>query len=592
LLSQSGHIQLDLQQLNLLAFRPYFADKVPGTLGGMTVDLHTVLDVTQSELSAKGRLDITDLDLTLEALPDAPLQNARVDVDHDLKFNLERGHLDLKQLDVEFNGLPASMSGSLNGLFETPMLNATVQTPGIDLRTAMVAVPTELVSGVKDFDPAGKLKFEAELTGSFDKPLKLLKSALITIENVQATMGGQRPSLDGRVRVVGDQAESEDLKVRLGDNTADLSVKARNFYGKPLIAVLDVKSERFELDPLLRGGGAAALAGNSSPPTTNSGLSPQHGLPEKAVEKDIGPFDIPLTANGSIQIGETVWKGLTVKDFVAHYELKNNILSVSRIDGKLAGGSFHNTAQVDLAKAGLVYKTNLDLRGINADPLVSALFPAASGTIFGAMNLDLAVNGRGTRWEVIRRGLNGSGELMLSDGKMVSPQLVQGFAQILQIPDMNEIVFDSFRSGFNVINGKVNLDGRLDSRQVKLLPKGAIGLDGSLDIALDARLSPEVSARIDQKNQVAKYLTDNEGWSQLPLLLSGTLTSPRFGLDPKGLKSQATKALGKELERQVDKLFQKQQEAQPSQEQQSDSPAEEDPTQKMLKEGLKKLFGN
>ncbi|MBW2451226.1 MAG: DUF748 domain-containing protein, partial [Deltaproteobacteria bacterium] len=292
LLSQSGHIQLDLQQLNLLAFRPYIADKVPGTLGGMTVDLHTVLDVTQSELSAKGRLDITDLDLTLEALPDAPLQNARVDVDHDLKFNLERGHLDLKQLDVDFNGLPASMSGSLNGLFETPMLNATVQTPGIDLRTAMVAVPTELVSGVKDFDPAGKLKFEAELTGSFDKPLKLLKSALITIENVQATLGGQRPSLDGRVRVVGDQAQSEDLKVRLGDNTADLSVKARNFYGKPLIAVLDVKSKRFELDPLLRGGGAAALAGNSPPPTTTSGLSPQHGLSEKAVEKDIGPFDI------------------------------------------------------------------------------------------------------------------------------------------------------------------------------------------------------------------------------------------------------------------------------------------------------------
>jgi AsmA protein len=118
-------------------------------------------------------------------------------------------------------------------------------------------------------------------------------------------------------------------------------------------------------------------------------------------------------------------------------------------------------------------------------------------------------------------------------------------------------------------------------------------LDGSLDLGLDTRLSPELSAKLDKGGSVTRYLQDQDGWTQLPLLLTGDFSSPRFGLDPKGINRQASKALGQELNRQLDKLF-KSKDSNSTAEDQSGGAAEpaEDPGRKLLQDSLQKLFGN
>ncbi|NJC87381.1 MAG: hypothetical protein FIB02_02440 [Desulfuromonas sp.] len=274
------------------------------------------------------------------------------------------------------------------------------------------------------------------------------------------------------------------------------------------------------------------------------------------------------------------------------------------MSGQAAGGSFNNTVRVDLRRPGLAYDANVSLQGVQADALVTALAPQAAGSLFGAMTGQATVSGSGTDWETISRTLSGDGVVSLASGRLVSPALVKGFAAFLQLPDLNEIAFSDFRGKARIVNGKAEIDSSIQSSRLKLFPRGTLGLDGSLNLSMDTRLSPELTARLDQRGKVTRYLLDDDGWSQVPLLISGTLKAPRYGLDPKGIQAQAGKALQHELQRGLDKLLNKSQPSVPS----PSSPAASDqpstpskeqappaqpaptPAQKLLEESLKKVF--
>jgi AsmA protein len=171
------------------------------------------------------------------------------------------------------------------------------------------------------------------------------------------------------------------------------------------------------------------------------------------------------------------------------------------------------------------------------------------------MDMALSLQGRGTQWQSLSKRLNGQGDMLVSDGRVISPGLVKGLAGFLQLPNMNEIAFSNFKGNVIIVDGKVKLDSSINSDEIKLFPKGDIGLDGLLNLSLDTRLSPQVAARLDSRGKVSKYLTDDQGWSQVPLLVTGSYESPSFGLDPKGLKSQAKKALTDKLGKELNKLL-------------------------------------
>lgn len=593
-LDLDGHLSLKplgvtfdvgLQNLDVIAFKPYFQDALPGKLGGLKLNLKSTLSGTPDEISLKGTLSLSELYLHLDALPDAPLENATLDANYDFMLNLEQGRLNLSQLALDYNGIKVSTNGEITSLMSTPSLDLVVTVPELQIRQAINAVPQGLVGDVSSLDPAGSVSIQANVSGRSDNALGLLKSATIDLESVQATVEGQRPAFSGRLLVTGDNMVSEGLQLRLGDNHADINLKVSRFFAKPIIVESDISSERFLLEPLLQAsaGPAAATAQD-----------------KKSVKKDlaadeVGPFDIPLHAFGTISVTETVWKGLEIKNFQAQYELKDNILNLTRMDGQVAGGSFSNSARVDLGKKGLAYSAKLGLKSIQSDPLLTAFVPKAAGSLLGAMDLSFALDGRGTVWKNLSRNLSGDGNLLVVDGRLISPGLVDGLSSFLQLSELNDIQFDNFKGQFKVVDGKVKMDSQLLSNSLKLFPKGTVGLDGSLNLGLDTRLSPALSARLDKKGGVSSYLADQDGWTKMPLLVTGSFASPSFGLDPKGVQEQASRVLSNELGRQIDKLFKRpapeSQEAGKKQAGESAAPAE-DSTNKLLQDSLQKLFGN
>lgn len=580
-----GDFNVELQGLDVVALRPYLQDALPGKLGGLKLNVKSRVFGTPDDVSLKGTLSLQELDLILDAMPDAPLNNARLDATYDLLFVRAQERLQLKQLGLDYNGIKVNVNGAVNGLMSRLALDLTVAVPKLEIRQAIAAVPQGLVGDVSALDPAGSVSIEAKLSGSAENALKLLKSATVELESVQATMGGQRPAFSGRLLVTGDQVSSEGLHLRLGDNQADIDLKASHLFAKPIIVKADISSDRFLLEPLLGGSAGAAVASDQNKGVVK-GNQPADG---------IGPFDIPLHATGTITVAEALWKGLAINNFLAQYELKDNVLNLSRIDGQVAGGAFSNSARVDLGKKGLAYSARLGLKAIQADPLLTALAPKAAGKLLGAMDMAFALDGRGTEWQAISRNLSGEGNLLVVDGRLLSSGLVDGLSQFLQMPELNDIHFDDFKGQFKVVDGKVLLDSQMLSTKLKLFPKGTIGLDGSLNLGLDTRLSPELSARLDKKGGVSSYLADKDGWTRMPLLLKGSFASPSFGLDPKGVQEQASKAIANELGRQLDKLLKLPEPASQGTGQQpaaGDAAPAEDPARKLLQDSLQKLFGN
>jgi len=580
-----GEFQVELQNLDIVPFKPYFQGSLPGKLGSLKLDINTNVTGTPAEVILKGTLVLDELDLLLEAMPEAPLKNARFAADYDLLVNLNQQRLDLHQLGLDYNGIKVNATGSVSGVMSKPVVELALSVPKLQIGKALDAVPPEMVDDVRALDPTGAIAAEASLAGKAEDFAGLLKTATIDLEDVQVTAGAQRPALSGRLRLTGDRLASEALQVRLGENKADIALNAQRIFSRPVVVSVDITSERFLLEPLLLGGAGSAVATDQSKNTAKN-------VP---TTDEIGPFNLPLHATGTIKVAETIWKGLAIKDFLAQYELKDNILNLTRMDGRVAGGSFSNTAQIDLGRKGLSYSATVGLKAIQADPLLTAFVPKSAGSLLGALDLALAVDGRGTQWQALSRNLTGKGSMLVADGRLISPGLVKGLSTSLQLPELNDIQFRNFSGQFQIMDGKVNIDSQMLSDSLKLFPKGTVGLDGSLNLGLDTRLSPTLSKKIDREGGVMSYLADSEGWSRVPLLLKGTFASPTFGLDPKGIQEQATKAISGELGRQIDKLFKKPEPSTPEagqQQQGAESQPAEDPARKLLEDSLHKLFGN
>lgn len=586
LLGAAGDFKVKLASVDALAYRPYFKDAVPGKLEGLNLDLETKVSIGLEDVSAVGTINMTGLDLTLDALPDTPLKNAEVEVDYDLSLELNSGTLTLRRGNVDFNSLIAELSGKVNNVFGRPILALQLTVPGIDLKQAMQSLPAGLVAGARKLDPSGTVKVDAQLAGGLGDPVRLLRKAVTTLDNVQMTANGQRPAIFGQLKFADDKLVSEGLEMRMGQNRASIAVSAGNLFGKTIIARADVTSERFQLAPLLSAGGGAGAA---------TGAVVGKGTPSVTRGEELGPFDLPLQASGTINIGKALYKDLFIDNFIASYQLRNNILTISRMDGNLAGGSFSNTARVNLGTKGLTYNVDLAVKTVEADSLLTAFIPKAAGALLGAMDLDLNIKGRGTQWQTMSKQLNGQGDMLVADGRVASPGLVKGFTSFLQLSDTDEIRFRNFRGDVKIVDGKLNIDSRLLSDDLKLFPKGSIGLDGTMNLSVDTRLSPKLAARLDSGGKVTRYLADKDGWSKVPLLVSGNYASPKFGLDPKGLQKQASEALGKELGRHLDKLFSSPDAAaqKDGQEQTgSETKPVDNPTDKLIQDSLKKLFGN
>ena len=179
----------------------------------------------------------------------------------------------------------------------------------------------------------------------------------------------------------------------------------------------------------------------------------------------------------------------------------------------------------------------MGVRSVEITDLGSILPRQLSDTVSGTLESSFTFAGAGTEWTAIRKVLTADGSFALQHGRFRITPVTESVATLLGLPELNDISFQDASGTFQIFKGgKVTLNTRMNSRDIKAQTDGIVTLDGGLDLPVTNRLSKELTDRLSSRASVAKYLTDEQGETVLKLKLTGTASKPRPVLDTAGVQ--------------------------------------------------------
>ena len=300
----------------------------------------------------------------------------------------------------------------------------------------------------------------------------------------------------------------------------DLHVSVRTTYppktGTPLLELADVPNIG-----LIIAMGSSRLDVKGS---VVGGLGTVH-----ANSKLINTADLPLTV--------PLKKPVEIKDLHASAEVKGQDVRLTNLSFQLFGGFVRTRGTLGLGTQPAPFSGSLSLQGLQVGPALQAVgadHMSMSGTAGG----ELAVMGRGFAHPDLVKALAGNGHMAVKDGKIDGINLLQEAAILLKVAGLsldrvNATVFSTIESDVAIKQGLIAVQRLLlDSHDFQATGGGTIGLDQSLDLKLNLNLSQALSQKIAAGSPIARLALSGDRLS-LPLLISGNIQSPSYGLDTK-----------------------------------------------------------
>jgi AsmA protein len=243
-----------------------------------------------------------------------------------------------------------------------------------------------------------------------------------------------------------------------------------------------------------------------------------------------------------------------MNNFYARYEFKKNRLKISEMTADAGKGNIALNGYIDLSKPGYIYNVSSKVDSIHADELVNSFFPKAKDTIFGMISLNMKMKGKGTLPETMKKNLKADGDFNIKDGKITNTGISEKLSAFLDVRELETITLKDARGTVNIRKGIARLDSLFLSDDLSTNPAGTIGLNERLNLAFDLKLSPQLTDKAMKNSSIARYMKNEEGWGMIPLIVSGTLSNPKFKVD---VKKAGKRVISKEVDKQIDKLLDK-----------------------------------
>ncbi len=266
--------------------------------------------------------------------------------------------MEIEKATLSFNEIPLTISGRIFDYPGEPKVDLKLVVPPLAVDQALAKIPSELTSSLAELQPAGEIGAEFNLSGRLEETDKLLQSGEIRLAPLSMMVSGTPAVLSGTLRMKGDTLQSENLQLQMAENRADIDLRIDNLLGEIKQVKSTFKAERFALDPLLQGSAVPAAA-----------VTPTRK------EEVLFPLAIPVDAQGKVTIGETLYKGLVIRDFVLDYRLQDNILTVQDLRGEVAQGRFAGSARSDLGKKVPAIACKIEFARDSGRSPVNGLFP-------------------------------------------------------------------------------------------------------------------------------------------------------------------------------------------------------------------------
>jgi AsmA protein len=456
--------------------------------------------------------------------------------------------------DPAFGATPFTSLTSLDvGVKLMPLLSGKVEVEEITIRNPVITV-IKNKNGVLNVSTIGRAGVELPETPSrapipsTEGPLKIL--ALLAVDRV-SIVGGKLTYRDLSA-AKSTEYVLQDMKlllqsIRLGQTPSlhfsalvqpfNLPVTLDGTFG-PLKETTDIDAIHLQLglgktDFTITGKtvGQNATVNISSPVINTANL----------------PMTLPL--NKPVDI-----KDLQIAAEVKGQEAKLNALSFQLFDGQVKGqGTLITGSEAQ------PFNSTMTIQGLQLGPALDAV-AATQVSISGTAGADLALQGRGFSMSDLTKTLEGTSHVAVKDGKIEGVNLLQEAISILKVAGISldnakATAFSTIETDLAIKHGIINVQHLLmDSYDFQATGGGTIGFDQTLNLTMHLNLSQDLSQKIAGTSPVAK-LAMKEGRLSLPLIITGTVQAPSYGLDSKALTGKIQEQVKEKVKEALGDLF-------------------------------------
>ena len=512
-------------------------NKLPDVQSSADIDI-SVKSIDGSDISTEGTVDIRIDKLVMKDPPRAPIKDLNAGLRYALSVNLKTLDIHIDRADLTVQKIPLSVKGDIKKIRSSPEVDVGLSLPKV--KAGEIYRLAALFTDLKGLSLSGSMAADVHLAGELKKTEKLKAKGNVQLEQLGITSDKASAVLDGNISF-DEKLMNIKLKSVINNNAAEIQGSVRNYMQDQDIN-LDVHAKEMNLEQVIPAGkpGTEPSEKSAGPSRTSPG-------------READPPDLKLTARGEVRIDSALYKGLTMSDFHAKYVFKDNRFELPELTAKAGQGTLNMSSSADLSRPGYRYRLSGSVHSLKADEIVNAFFPEARDTIFGTISFNIKMNGAGTLPASIKKNLIADGDFTITDGKITGAKVTKELAQFLNIKELETIRLNKAGGTISIKNSTARLDSLFSSDDLSMDPKGTIGLDETLDLAFNLKLSPRLTDRA-MSSKIGTYIKDEEGWGTVPLIVSGTFADPVYAVD---VAKAGKKAIEKEIDRYFDKLLDK-----------------------------------
>jgi uncharacterized protein involved in outer membrane biogenesis len=330
---------------------------------------------------------------------------------------------------------------------------------------------------------------------------------------------------------------------------------------------LDLSSERLEVDQLLAlvgslspetdapGETAAALSGPAPPAGALPVAGRENSPPENQAAADGSPPPSGLTAAGRINIARVLVRNLEMRDLTASYTFEQGQLRISELNTRVADGLIAGNGRLDLNQPEPAFQGALRMVSLQAGQVATLLSEQFGDWLTGTLSSTFEFSGQGSEWQQISPLLTAAGEFTARDGRLREFPVTAAVAELLDLPELRAIAYETLRGTLRVEKGQVLLNSVFSARDLRIEAGGAIGLDGQMNVPVSLHFLGPLAEKIERQAPLARYLTRADDGITINIRLTGPVTGPRTSLDTAAVGEQLREEVEKKIQKEVEKFL-------------------------------------
>lgn len=247
----------------------------------------------------------------------------------------------------------------------------------------------------------------------------------------------------------------------------------------------------------------------------------------------------PVINTANFPIALPLQKPVELKSVEIAAAVKGQEANLSHLSFQLFNGQVTAQGSFTSGSDNPPFTGKATIQGLQLGPALDAL-ATTQISINGTAGAELALEGRGFSMPDLTKTLEGTSHVAIKDGKIEGVNLLQEAIAILRVAgipldDAKATVFSTLETDLAIKEGIINVQRLLvDSHDFQATGRGTIGFDQSLHLAVTLNLSQALSQKIIGLSPVGR-LAFSEGRVNVPLLITGTVQAPSYGLDSNAL---------------------------------------------------------